>query len=797
MGQASCRQLSCAFAVRFAVAAGLSALWALTLPGRTMAAVPSGCSQSGGTVTCHYAGAGDYTFSVPAGLNSIDVVAIGAAGGQGFHGGGGGQGASVEDTTVSVSAGQVLSVLVGGVGGVGNLTSGGAGGAPGGGGAGGDYPTPNAGAIDDGGGGGGFSGVLDPSSQPLVIAAGGGGGGGGSGPAGSGGAGDTGSGGGVGGFFPSSASGAGGGGGTSTAGGAGGAGAGAGSGDPGSSLAGGQGGASNGNQSSSGGGGGGGYFGGGGGGAGRNSGAGGGGGASFGISGLTNETNTTAAASVTISYTVPTVTITTPSNGATFGVGQQVSSSFTCTDVPGGPGIDSCLDQNGNPSGSLIDTSAAGVHTFSVTATNKNGLAGTASVTYTVTPEADLAVTKTDGVVSATPGGSVTYTITASNAGPSNAPGATVADSFPAALTATWTCVGAGGGTCTASGSGNINDTVNLPAGGSVTYTASAVIAASATGTLSNTATVTAPAGVSDPTPGNNSATDTDTLNPQADLAVTKTDGVVSATPGGSVTYTITASNAGPSNAPGATVADSFPAALTATWTCVGAGGGTCTASGSGNINDTVNLPAGGSVTYTASAVIAASATGTLSNTATVTAPAGVSDPTPSNNSATDTDTLTPAQVPPSITSPPGATFTVGRSGSFTVTAAGHPTPSLSESGALPAGVTFKNNGNGTARLSGTPPGGTGGVYRLTITVSNGVSPNATQSFTLTVQAPPTVTVRTPRARAAYARGQVVASSFSCSEGAGGAGLVSCLDQRGRPSGAPLDTAIPAHTRSP
>jgi hypothetical protein len=87
-----------------------------------------------------------------------------------------------------------------------------------------------------------------------------------------------------------------------------------------------------------------------------------------------------------------------------------------------------------------------------------------------------------------------------------------VADTFPASLTCTWTCVGAGGGTCTASGSGNINDSVNLPNGGSVTYTASCAISGAATGTLSNTATVTAPGGVTDPTPGNNSATDTDTL---------------------------------------------------------------------------------------------------------------------------------------------------------------------------------------------------------------------------------------------------------------------------------------------
>ena len=123
-----------------------------------------------------------------------------------------------------------------------------------------------------------------------------------------------------------------------------------------------------------------------------------------------------------------------------------------------------------------------------------------------------------------------------------------------------------------------------------------------------------------DPNTADNSATDTDTLTPQADLGITKTDGVTTATPGGSVTYTITASNAGPSNAPGATVADTFPASLTCTWTCVGAGGGTCTASGAGNINDTADLPAGASVTYTASCTISAAATGSLVNTATATA---------------------------------------------------------------------------------------------------------------------------------------------------------------------------------
>ena len=47
--------------------------------------------------------------------------------------------------------------------------------------------------------------------------------------------------------------------------------------------------------------------------------------------------------------------------------------------------------------------------------------------------------------------------------------------------------------------------------------------------------------------------------------------------------------------------------------------------------------------------------------------------------------------------------------------------------------MTFTDNGNGTATLAGTPAAGTSGSYPITITAANGVSPNATQSFTLTV----------------------------------------------------------------
>jgi uncharacterized repeat protein (TIGR01451 family) len=456
-----------------------------------------------------------------------------------------------------------------------------------------------------------------------------------------------------------------------------------------------------------------------------------------------------------------------PSNATGATVADTFPASLTCTWTCAGAGGGTCTASgSGNlndtvnlPSGGsvtytatcAIDPSATGSLTntatvSSSTTSDSNTADNSATDTDTLTAQADLAVTKTDGVTTATAGGSVTYTITASNAGPSNATGATVADTFPASLTCTWTCAGAGGGTCTASGSGNLNDTVNLPSGGSVTYTASCTISAAATGTLSNTATVTAPAGVTDPAPGNNAATDSDTLGAQADLAITKTDGVTTATAGGSVTYTITASNSGPSNATGATVADTFPASLTCTWTCVGAGGGTCTASGSGNLNNTVNLPSGGSVTYTASCTISAAATGTLSNTATVTAPAGVTDPAPGNNSATDSDTLTaPPGATLSGTKTAAGTFTPGSTVVYTVvltnsgTATQGDNPGNELTDVLPAGLTLVsatatsgtaavNVGTRTVTWNGSIPVGGSVTITINATIDANVAPGTTLS---------------------------------------------------------------------
>jgi hypothetical protein len=95
---------------------------------------------------------------------------------------------------------------------------------------------------------------------------------------------------------------------------------------------------------------------------------------------------------------------------------------------------------------------------------------------------------------------------------------------------------------------------------------------------------------------------------------------------------------------------------------------------------------------------------------------------------------------PPTITSANKTTFTTGSASTFTVTTTGYPIPALNKTGSLPSGVTFTDNGNGTATISGTPAAGTGGTYPITITASNGILPNATQSFTLTIDQPPHVT---------------------------------------------------------
>src|SRR5262245_21433492 len=178
-----------------------------------------------------------------------------------------------------------------------------------------------------------------------------------------------------------------------------------------------------------------------------------------------------------------------------------------------------------------------------------------AAATSLGAPVAVLAAAKSDGVDTVVPGTPTTYTMTVTNSGPNDSPGVRVVDPVPAGLTdATWTCAVAPAGSCApAGGSGALDTTVNLPDGATATLQFTATVSADATGTLVNTVTVENTPGVG----GTSSltATDTDQLEPRADLSVTKE--LVDFGPfGGVPVFTLVVRNAGPSAAAGVTVAD-------------------------------------------------------------------------------------------------------------------------------------------------------------------------------------------------------------------------------------------------
>jgi hypothetical protein len=101
--------------------------------------------------------------------------------------------------------------------------------------------------------------------------------------------------------------------------------------------------------------------------------------------------------------------------------------------------------------------------------------------------------------------------------------------------------------------------------------------------------------------------------------------------------------------------------------------------------------------------------------------------------------TVTTASSAPQITSDPNDTETATAPFSFTVTTNGYPVPTLSYSGTLPSGgVTFVDNGNGTATISGTPNKNSAGTYTITISATS-TAGTVTQTFTLTITSQPVV----------------------------------------------------------
>lgn len=177
---------------------------------------------------------------------------------------------------------------------------------------------------------------------------------------------------------------------------------------------------------------------------------------------------------------------------------------------------------------------------YAIAATDVSPLLGSKVATIVTSGSAysDVQVAITDGKAAVGWGQPTSYTITVRNAGPVAASSVSVVDSVPAQLTGvTWTCAAAGGATCTAAGSGSINDTIALPAGATATYTMNAtVVAGTGTGSVRNTVTA-AVANQIDPDSNSNSASDITSIGTPVTLTVTKSTaaslGTVSSEPAG------------------------------------------------------------------------------------------------------------------------------------------------------------------------------------------------------------------------------------------------------------------------
>jgi len=277
------------------------------------------------------------------------------------------------------------------------------------------------------------------------------------------------------------------------------------------------------------------------------------------------------------------------------------------------------------------------------------------TVCYVNVQPPDLSLTKSDGDASVAPGGTVSYTLTYANSSSDGATGVVITETVPAsttfnagASTAGWSCTpdGNAGATCTlAIGS------VAGSGGSSATFAVTVVDpVAAGLSEISNTASI-ADDGTqgADPTPGDNSDSDTTPVTGAPDLSISKSDGDVSVAPGGTISYTLTYANSGDRGSADVVLTETVPlhttfnaGASTAGWSCTpdNNAGSTCTlavgglAGASGDQTATFAVTINNPVTNGVTGIV---------NTASIADDGAVSDPNPGDNSDSDTTPITDA----------------------------------------------------------------------------------------------------------------------------------------------------------
>ncbi|MDD4628304.1 MAG: DUF11 domain-containing protein [Candidatus Peribacteraceae bacterium] len=338
--------------------------------------------------------------------------------------------------------------------------------------------------------------------------------------------------------------------------------------------------------------------------------------------------------------------------------------------------------------GAACNSTLSNSATVSTSSTDPNPVNNHSNVITTTVncpvPQADLSISKSANKWNVQPNEPVTYTLYISNSGPNAAQNVIVSDSLPAGLTFDVQFIRSDGFSCwrQQSDANHLVCTISSMAAGTsaaIQFQASVSSAGSCTPrSLLNTASVDA-AGSNDPNGANNASQATTQLTcpaPQADLSITKT-GSSTVNQGGTVNYTLTATNAGPGTATNVVIADVVPSGLTFN---SGASDASCRLNGGSVLCDNFSLTAGQSKTVTVAFTVssAAACNSTIQNAATVSASS--TDPNSSNNQS---QTVTTTVVCPVQT----ADVRISKTGPC----------SVNQGGSITYALTAVNDGPGTA----------------------------------------------------------------------------------------------------
>src|SRR5439155_506878 len=432
-------------------------------------------------------------------------------------------------------------------------------------------------------------------------------------------------------------------------------------------------------------------------------------------------TGPSAAVSVAVRDTLPAgVTFVSASNGGTAAGG--VVTWPAVASLANGASLLRTVTVTAPPTGTLINVARADAATTDPDSTNNNGSAPASRVTTVVGELANLAVVKA-GPVSVIAVGSVTYTITVTNNGPSDASAVVVQDTLPAGVT----FVSASNGGTAAAGVVTWPAVANLANSAGLSRTVT--VTAPPTGTLLNVAR--ADAATTDPDSTNNNGSNpanrvSTTVTEIADLSVAKT-GPANVNAVQNLTYTITVTNNGPSDASTVMVRDTLPAGVT----FVSASNGGTLAAGVVTWPAATTLANGPSLPR--ALPVTAPPTGTLLNVAR--ADAATADPDSTNNNgsapANRVTTVVDERADLSVTKTGPATVNAAQNLTYTITVTNNGPSDASAVvvlDTLPAGVTFVSASNGGTATSGVV------TWPAFATLANG----ANLSRTVIVTAPAT-----------------------------------------------------------